>query len=179
MNEDKKEWVLWIQKDVDTYASGARDSYGHINIYFMVRHGETIRGSIDEYCEPKDQFYGGLRIRCQQDPRNLNPYGHQIEYHDMYTINLRSAERMLKTLKKINRGIDRLYAKFGPENSFSDYAVRIANICKIDTFVTQTNGTVNSFLSEREYRFMDIVIGKYTIEEFIEQNKKELEGVEA
>jgi hypothetical protein len=57
-------------------------------------------------------------------------YGFEVRYRDVYAIDLSLAEKMVKTLRKVNAGMDKLTAKrgyVGPGN-FGEYVGRVAEV---------------------------------------------------
>lgn len=56
-------------------------------------------------------------------------YGFDVRYRDVYAIDLPLAEKMVKTLHKIDTGMDRLTKKRGyVQGNFGDYVGRVAEV---------------------------------------------------
>ena len=53
-------------------------------------------------------------------------WGFELEYYSPLSVDLRRSERMLKTLKNIQRKLDNYRQEFGDANSFDSYLMRIA-----------------------------------------------------
>ena len=89
-----------------------------------------------------DDLANGLRLDCLRinsqgrdadDPRHL--YGWEVEYKDCYSVDLRRAEQMAKTLKTIETRTAKLEEKYGRPGSFGAYVARIANAISADAIV--------------------------------------------
>jgi len=84
----------------------------------------------DEYDGP---LYANLQARCQGDDNSRKReagreqvYGFDFEYHDVYSVDLRKAERMAKTLKAVSVKLDKINETRGYVQSFGEYVGRIA-----------------------------------------------------
>jgi hypothetical protein len=97
----------------------------------MVTTTGTVRNYVDSVTpEP----WADLRITAQFDHVATQPYGWRVEYHNVYAVELARAEAMVKTLRKIERGLERLRAEFGYPESFAAYVARVAKVLGVKQF---------------------------------------------
>lgn len=119
----------------------SRDSYFHVYARVIEQRAETSGvvpyGCDDTYSD--GPLYSGLRISCQGDTQSRTGadgrepvYGLSCEYHDVYSVDLRKARRMIKTLEKIDRGLNKISEARGYVRTYPDYVGRLAEIlgCK-------------------------------------------------
>lgn len=70
----------------------------------------------------------GLKVRSQgadrDTPRHL--YGFKVDFHEVYSVDLRKAQKMVKTLSTLDKRMEKLDQKFGRVDSFSAYLLRVA-----------------------------------------------------
>lgn len=100
----------------DTYERGARLPYGLDDTY-----GDGL-------------LYSGLRGSCQGDDQSALRetgaevvYGYrELEYHDVYSLDLRKARRMCKTLETIDRRLSKLSEARGYCRSWGEWIGRVA-----------------------------------------------------
>lgn len=123
--------TTWEQQyhDARIDAGKVDDSYNDIA-------ADTIRNcSSDDLCN--GLRLGSLRIDSQgrdvDQPRHL--YGFDVEYKDVYSVDLRRAEQMAKTLKTIETKTAALEQKYGRPGSFGAYVARIGNAIGADAIV--------------------------------------------
>ncbi len=69
-----------------------------------------------------------LRISAQGQLPDGSEYGLRAEYRDVFAANLPRAEVMVKTLRKIERGVAKLDAQFGTSYDFAHFLAKIAHI---------------------------------------------------
>lgn len=109
-------------------------------------------------------LYSGLRTSCQGDEQSRTRaaagdagavYGYSCEYHDVYTVDLRKCKRMLKTLEKIDRGLDKLTEARGYVRSYGEYCGRIAEVFGCKGIVID-RGKDGMTRSGRRYDWMDV-----------------------
>jgi hypothetical protein len=126
--------------------SGA--NYGHITLQVVHvlpnkgRYDDSL-GFYDNNMGNKHQFKG-LKIHCQMDKTNEQPYGWSMEINDIGSrgISLEKAEEIVKTLKPIQRKLNKISEQEGHELGFVEYVTRICRILKIKAFYGQYNGNL-------------------------------------
>ena len=97
----------------DRYESGSRFPYGLDDTY-----GDG-------------HLWSGLETYCQGDAQSASRdrdavYGFSAEYRDVYTVDVRKARRMIKTLEKIERSLNKLSEARGYVQNYGDYCGRVA-----------------------------------------------------
>lgn len=81
-----------------------------------------------DFLNDKDyQFFEDLTATCYISNDGMDtPYGYHVEYFSPYSVELRDAEKMYKTLKKINNKLKKMESEFGTHKSFGEYVSRFA-----------------------------------------------------
>jgi hypothetical protein len=109
--------------------------YYHLDCRIVVQkfedHQWTPYGDLrDDYDGP---LYAHLRIRCQGDSDSRTRaadreqvYGFTVDYQDQYSVDVRKAERMYKTLKTIATKMEKIQEARGYVRSFGEYIGRVA-----------------------------------------------------
>lgn len=63
---------------------------------------------------------------CMATNMESTSYGWDVEYRQPFTVDLETAERMLKALKQVRRGLDKTHELIGRPASFGQYLARVA-----------------------------------------------------
>lgn len=134
-----------------------------------IDRGEPLSRPLrDQICNVSDyhrQQLGGLdlhqlMVNSQGDngssERHL--YGWEVEYRDLFSIDLRKAQQMAKTLATIEKRIDALNEKYGRPGTFGTYLLRVADAIGA-TRIVWPQGVERSSYSEREHRIMSLYNG--------------------
>lgn len=129
LTEDRSSW------------SGER--FYHLTVRVTEQRYDAERGGFLPY-GPDDTYgagplYSGLRVTCQGDDQSRRRtideaqrdqsspvYGFDVEYHDVHSVDRRKAERMHKTLTKLERTLDKLQETRGYPRTYGEYVGRIA-----------------------------------------------------
>jgi hypothetical protein len=69
----------------------------------------------------------------------LKPYGMEVRYTNSFLVNLNRAERMVKLLREVQRGLDCDHHKDVSLTSFGQFAQLVAHILGITKFVVRTD----------------------------------------
>lgn len=109
----------------------------------------------------------GLCVNAQMDDHNPSPYGYRIAFRDK-EVELHTAERMLKTLKHISKGMAKMEDKLGYCQDYPDYVIRIANVLNVKKFVFRKSGLP-------DYIAHDIPTAKYRITDLVGQLLNQLQ----
>lgn len=89
--------------------------------------------------------WDGLRLDCQahqdKDGRWSELYGMQVEFLDVYSIQLETAEAMVRQLRAVHRGLDRIRNVRGDlvPGDFGGFVMRVAEVLKITRFLRFRN----------------------------------------
>lgn len=103
-----------------------------------------------------DNAYGNLRITASHDLAltREESYGWRVEYRDLYSVNQRRAEAMVKTLRKIEKGLERLEAKWGSPDTWAAYVIRVGDVLGVKVYGHQQSTEARSMTGEM-YRWGD------------------------
>lgn len=172
---DKKQDVyLLVHHEIhQSYMNDGRDT-GVFAVTFVYLSDETGKprnfsdSSWDIEAQKDDLNY--LRISAQYNTSEHTPqeaYGWSVEYHDSLSIDLRRANSMIKTLRKIDRKLKAFSKKWGDPSSFADYVIRVANalgakaIMSRDKYTASSNGWSYDSMDYREWPVNE---AKYALE---------------
>ena len=102
------------------------------SVVYLREDGE-VRNYTDSWGE---EPFDSLMVTALVDVNDTfgDSYGYSTEYRDLYSVRLRRAETMLKTLRKVERGLLRIDEIDGMIVSFPEYLLRVARILKIRKF---------------------------------------------
>jgi hypothetical protein len=156
--------------------------YFHVNVSVVTLEGGKIRNVSTRY-EAINGFdaLDGLRFRCQgeNDRRERGVYGFDAKYMSQYSTDLREAERMVQTLRKIEKGMQKFTDTRGYVKTFGDYVGRLAELMKAETIIEiKKSGT---FYSDGDYRFRTVGDGVNWIDGLVRdwQNEGKKEDAES
>jgi hypothetical protein len=67
-------------------------------------------------------------------------YGMSVKFADMYSVDLSQAEQVVRTLKTVEKSLDKIEQKYGriASDDFASYLARVASVFGIDKFVFYT-----------------------------------------
>jgi hypothetical protein len=125
-----------------------------INLHPIKRYAD---GSIRNFStsirrEPLADF----KITGQLD-RNGDIYGWRAEYHDVYSVGLTDAETMLKLLRKVDRGMEKLRAEWGYPQTFRDYVAQVGKIIGVKGYGYRVDdGRTGWSYDENTYQWTDV-----------------------
>jgi hypothetical protein len=98
-----------------------------------------------------------LAISAQCDKTSTSgSYGWRVEFAQPYSVNLERAAEMVKVLRSIDRGMDKLKAQFGYPDTFAEYVARVATVLKVRTFGWSVERNSGWSYDDGHYRFTDI-----------------------
>jgi hypothetical protein len=77
-----------------------------------------------------------FEVRALADPEATfgATYGWSREYRGVFSVDTQRAEVMVKHLRKLDRGMEKLERELGYADSFPSYLARVASVLKIRTF---------------------------------------------
>jgi hypothetical protein len=124
MDDDETyELALLIDTRTSDYGNGA-------TLHFEIHPVKVLAdGSVRNFVD-----WGGstpladLRISAQHDHVTAQPYGWRVEYAQPHSVELARAQSMVKQLRKIERGLERMRAEYAYPESFTAYVTRVAKI---------------------------------------------------
>jgi hypothetical protein len=93
------------------------------------------------------------------DSDTLDDFGtniYQVSYDNPFRVELKEAEAMVKTLRKISNGIERLAKKFGRPKDFAQYVQYVMNVLKIKTIMYYRDENISSSYDDNIYYFGDV-----------------------
>lgn len=105
-----------------------------------------------------DEPLADLRISAQADYASEDAYGWRVEYAQPYSVDLGRAEVMVKLLRKIQRGLDRMERDLGYAESFGAYVARVGKLLGASRYGWESdNGERSWQYSDNTYRWTDAV----------------------
>ena len=112
--------------------------YGYFHIRARVVRLTEERGNrdacgwkVDNFCdwEPKIGCYADLEVNSQgndEDGDRRRLYGFDVRYRDVYSLDLYRAEKMVKTLRKVDRSLRKQRDEGGETRNVAVYIGRVA-----------------------------------------------------
>jgi hypothetical protein len=95
-----------------------------------------------------------LVISAQVDSSDpMRPYGFEVGYRNLYSLNLREAEANVKLLRKLDKGLEKLNAEFGYADSYAMFVARVGKVLGVKLY-GWTLGD-RGWYSENDYRWTD------------------------
>jgi hypothetical protein len=109
-----------------------------------------------------------LQIRALADRPQHDSESHlwSVQYRDCFAIDLRRVEMMHKTLKRVDRALEKVHTELGPPETFAAYLARCAVALRISTFGFRT-GPDTGWHPSNEYQWMDAAGMVYRIAEHL------------
>lgn len=145
-----KNVALFVTKEVG-------HQYSHIKCRIVKKTDKnTIENFIRSYDDKDTEFFKDLFCSCQMGGFDRS-YGYQLYYSDVYSVMIGDSEKMHKTLKSLERKLEKMYDVRGSASTFAEYAGRIAEALKAE-FVF-TDGPSHDFYDRMNFKFMSISDG--------------------
>lgn len=172
----KVKYGILIRKKITNLPSDAKIARFFADVITFNEDDGKPRNFRFSSVENKDyQFFDGLTATCHISDDDTEPYGYRVEYFSPYTVEQKDAERMYKTLKKINNKMKKFENEFGSHKSFGEYVSRFAKAvgAKVVVFYedfdnAHSNYTYNNFLEYKPGKAVEIV------DEFVDKEAKKL-----
>lgn len=128
----------------------ARESYSEYprrdtKIHVVTLHGEKMTNlSSDD-----ESGWSDLILVQRSYPEfESNCFNCDLRFEQVYYVDLRKAAQLYHALRDITKALDRLDAEWGISSSLGVYAVRLAKVLGVKTFVTWREQPVNLNYSE-------------------------------
>lgn len=99
-------------------------------VVYVTHEGVRNPQSTDYYGDREGLAqYANLSITAQRNCREGDNawYGMSVEYRDVYSVSLRDAELMAKTLRRIGKSYERANERFGYTDDLAVYCARLAD----------------------------------------------------
>lgn len=152
MRDEKREPLFLLSTESGGLAGDALRIT--LSLCYLNEQGElrnyVSSGSLDE--DP----YADLRISAlaDRDATMGDTYGWSTEYRDVFAVDLRRAEAMVKVLRRLTRELEKLNGELGYAESFGAYCARVAKVLGVKKFGWKTDGRSSTY-ADNEYRFGD------------------------
>ena len=119
----------------------ASSHYGHIVVdvvYVREENGfyNDSLGFYDNYHNQK-HHYKGLTVRCQMDKHCEQPYRWNLVFDDnkdLSNLSLKKAEEIVKTLRPINKKLNKIMDAEGDVGSFEEFIARLGRVLNVKAF---------------------------------------------
>lgn len=125
-----------------------------LTVHYLNEDGE-LRNYLDgSGVRRNEDAFADLCITAQADRSSDDPYGWSVEYRDLFSVNAERAEVMSKTLRKVNRGLEKMTAELGYAETFAGYVARVGKVLGVKTFMLRTT-TGGGMYADNDYRRFD------------------------
>lgn len=130
-----------------------RNRYGKIKIRFVLIEDDKLRNIVDG--SPLE----GLTVSAQYDRDGWYTYGYSVAYRNEWFADLERCEIMVKTLRKVRRGLDRIEKEWGHATDFGTYAIRVCKTLKVKDVYQGNSGKDKTYSTGQyvKWRIQDIV----------------------
>lgn len=125
---DKKEQKLYCQ-----LVSNRSGRYLTVNVEFVTIDDDGRRSPLTDYEFYENSEFSRVRIHAQCDTDSQEFYGSRVEYDSWGgSLSLDRAELIVKGLRKIDKGLDKIIANEGYTGEFAEYVTRVLRVtgCK-------------------------------------------------
>lgn len=116
--------------DAETSDMGLGDRVLRLTARLVYFDGGEIRNFVGGSFDP--HALEDLTVTAQADRASDDAYGWRVEYSRPYSVDLRRAEQMAKTLRKVDAGLRRIEKRDGYPESFGQYLARVATVLGVD-----------------------------------------------
>ena len=158
MKKDKLAIIITTKTDRD---------YGHVYgrvVRIRAEDGKVRNLQHASWDDKPTELYNDLLISCQMSEGHAEPYAWAVAYSDVLTIHIEKAEKMVKTLRSINRKYNSLVNKIGEPVTFGSYVAYIANALGAETMIFYEKDGERSRYDDCQFWFRSISDGKRAID---------------
>ena len=139
MEEEKYKVVGLFNHDKPKNIHSDWDNTGRLDVTLVKRLEEgQIRNFSDSWGDEGLPYHlADLRVRCfytVKDRQVKDVFGWKVEYHP-HAVDLARAEKMIKTLRKIERKLEAISAQWGRPESFGEFVQRVLKVIGADGMV--------------------------------------------
>lgn len=128
--------------------------------------GRVLNPLGDSYRSDWEDTVADLVVDAQADAQagdgDVRWYGYHARYSSPFSVSLRRAEAMVKTLRKVEKHLAAQETKFGWVQDYYTFLARVADCLGIKHFGWVTER--GSFMSESTYRWTDINSLRFHVE---------------
>ena len=130
MSEEKKQGSFLVVESEDS-------NYAHLKLQWVTfSESWKVRNDVGGACY-------NLEVSCSLHKGtppvpDQQPYGWEVQYTDVYYVNLSRAEEMVKVLRKVSRGLEQISRRYGAPSSYSEWVLRVCNVLGVKTVVAET-----------------------------------------
>jgi len=96
--------------------------------------GEQVRNLLPDGFDGHPLADLKIRSLADHDPAAGLTYPNSVEYRESYAVDLKRAEEIHTTLKRLDRALTRVEGELGPPESYAAYLARCAVALRIGTF---------------------------------------------
>jgi hypothetical protein len=180
MKEERPALGLKFNLEKNDWARYGGDKVSHISVQIKTIEEGKITNFSHSWLNMKDnEFYNNMTFTCQMSEHFSEPYGFQVAYKDVYLIESYDLEKMARTMKRVQKGLERLYHQFGDAKTFEEWILRVAKVLKIKAFIFGAKED-SPWYSENEYRFFyNPSIAKGVIQGLIKEGMEHVTGQKA
>jgi hypothetical protein len=128
---------------------------------------DKIRNPSDMECDQGG--YCDLMIDClgNEEHKEQGVYSWSVGYRSPYDVDLRRAEIMVKTLRAIERKMDRIKSSLGPPESFGAFVGRAAAVIGAQRFVFLRGKSRGWSYDDSKHSIQEVEIGIFKVNEMI------------
>lgn len=148
-----------------------RHPYFHIKAHPVLLTDDTgdVRGANDVTGYDLRDFTVTAQADCDSRERT-NLYGWAARFEDVYAVDARKAESMLRTLKMVDRKLEKFDAEWGRPDKFSTFVIRAAKAIGARRLIVRRSGS--ALYGTADYRHMDFSEGADLIDYWERQWKQ-------
>lgn len=130
-----------------------------------------------EYDGKKDfEYFHNLFADCQMSADNDHAYGFKVSYHEPFRVDIRNCEKMVKTLRKIEKKINKLNDEFGEPRTFGEYVSRFAKAVGAKTVIFYEDyDNINLSYDNNHYREYKVGVATGVIDNMANECIKEIQ----
>ena len=171
----KDEPVLFIHVKSPNAQGHNPEGFWHVqaSVSRMARLEDGLGENMSDFPYYSPEVVSGLYVRdlmltSQGHKESPKLYGFGFRYEQVHSVERRDAEIMGKTLKTLERKMDKLHENFGYTESFAEHILRFAQVIKAVRIVFRTPFVAANRDQEWHYRSLsDMKICRWTIDDMI------------
>lgn len=180
MPTEKRVPVIMLNSDImrGTFSGDGDCLRFELSVLYVNEAGE-LRNYLDSSgISRHEDAYADLFVSAQADRSSDEPYGWRVEYRNVYSVDATRAELMLKTLRRVNRKLDKMTAELGYPDTFAAYVARVAVALGVKRFYWRHGDRPPMMYSDGDYGHGDANQMAYKLRETV-KNFREPAGANA